>query len=192
MVSTGIKVVGLDEVGRGCLVGAVVAAAVILDPEQPIEGLADSKALSEKRRAALSEEIRSKALAWCVARAEPSEIDRINILHASLLAMRRAYLGLGREADHALVDGNRMPELPIPGETVVKGDQTIKEISAASILAKVARDTEMIVVDSLLPGYEINQHKGYPTKNHLLRLDELGVPDYYRTSYAPVRSRLGG
>lgn len=184
-------VVGLDEVGRGCLVGAVVAAAVILDPKKPIGGLADSKKLSEKKREKLATEIRERSLAWAVGRAEPSEIDEINILHASMLAMQRAYAGLGVEADWAMVDGNRYPELPIAGETVVKGDQKIAEISAASILAKVARDNEMKILDAMLPGYGIAGHKGYPTRKHVEQLDVRGVPGYYRHTFSPVKLRAG-
>ncbi len=183
------QIVGIDEVGRGCLVGAVVAAAVILDPEKPIEGLADSKKLTEKKRNKLAIEIREKAFAWAVGRAEPTEIDEINILQASMLAMQRAYYGLGIEAGWAMVDGNCYPDLPIEGETVVKGDQKIAEISAASILAKVARDEEMKVLDALLPGYGIKKHKGYPTSAHLQQLDQQGVSLYYRHSFAPVRKR---
>jgi len=186
------KIVGIDEVGRGCLVGAVVAAAVILDAEKPIDGLADSKKLSDKKRQKLAIEIRERSLAWAVGRAEPSEIDHINILHASMLAMQRAYAGLGIEADWAMVDGNRYPELPVDGETVVKGDQKIAEISAASILAKVARDNEMKILDALLPGYGIAKHKGYPTSVHIEQLDVRGVPGYYRYSFSPVRKRAEG
>ncbi len=184
-------VVGIDEVGRGCLVGAVVAAAVILNPEKPIDGLADSKKLSEKRRQQLATEIREKSFAWAIGRAEASEIDEINILHASMLAMQRAYSGLGIGADWAMVDGNRYPELPIAGETVIKGDQKIPEISAASILAKVARDDEMKILDAMLPGYGIAGHKGYPTRSHIEQLDIQGIPDYYRHSFSPVRLRTG-
>jgi ribonuclease HII len=184
-------VVGLDEVGRGCLVGAVVAAAVILDPEKSIDGLADSKKLSEKKREKLAIEIRERSLAWAIGRAEPSEIDEINILHASMLAMQRAYAGLGVEAGWAMVDGNRYPELPIAGETVVKGDQKIAEISAASIIAKVARDDEMKILDAMLPGYGISGHKGYPTRMHVEQLDLLGIPGYYRHTFSPVKLRAG-
>lgn len=186
------KIAGIDEVGRGCLVGAVVAAAVILDPENPIDGLMDSKKLSDKRRQKLAAEIRDKSLAWSVGRAEPSEIDQINILHASLLAMQRAYAGLAIKADWAMVDGNLYPALPVGGETVVKGDQKVAEISAASILAKVARDDEMKVLNALLPGYGIAKHKGYPTSFHVERLDEKGVTDFYRHSFSPVKKRAGG
>jgi ribonuclease HII len=183
------QIVGIDEVGRGCLVGAVVAAAVILDSKNPVEGLADSKKLTEKKRNKLAVEIREKAFAWAIGRAEPTEIDEINILQASMLAMQRAYYGLGVEADWAMVDGNGYPDLPIEGETVVKGDQKIAEISAASILAKVARDEEMKVLDALLPGYGIEKHKGYPTSLHLEQLDQQGVGLYFRHSFAPVRKR---
>ncbi len=180
-------IAGVDEVGRGPLVGAVVAAAVILDPAQPIEGLADSKRLSEKRRNFLEREIQEKALAWALGRAEVEEIDQINILQASMLAMRRAVEALPIAATHALIDGNRCPELPCTAEAIVGGDGTIAAISAASILAKVARDREMVILDSQYPGYGLAQHKGYPTKAHLAALQELGVTSVRRRSFGPVR-----
>lgn len=183
-------IAGVDEVGRGPLVGAVVTAAVILDPNQPIEGLADSKKLSEKRRLALAEEIKAKALCWSLGRAEPDEIDQLNILHATMLAMQRAVVGLRIQPDFVLVDGNRIPTLPMPAQAVVKGDSLVAEISAASILAKVARDQEMDELDKQFPEYGFAQHKGYPTKLHFEKLESLGVTPYHRKSFAPVAQRL--
>ncbi len=184
-------IAGVDEVGRGPLVGAVVTAAVILDPNQPIEGLADSKKLSEKRRIALAEEIKAKALSWSLGRAEPEEIDRLNILHATMLAMQRAVAGLAITPDFVLVDGNRIPQLPMPAQAVVKGDSLVAEISAASILAKVARDLEMEELDKQYPAYGFAQHKGYPTKLHFEKLAELGATPFHRKSFAPVAKILG-
>lgn len=184
-------IAGVDEVGRGPLVGAVVTAAVILDPNQPIEGLADSKKLSEKRRIALAEEIKAKALSWSLGRAEPEEIDRLNILHATMLAMQRAVAGLAITPDFVLVDGNRIPQLPMPAQAVVKGDCLVEEISAASILAKVARDLEMEELDKQYPAYGFAQHKGYPTKLHFEKLAELGATPFHRKSFAPVAKILG-
>ncbi|MDG6267950.1 ribonuclease HII [Glaesserella parasuis] len=183
-------IAGVDEVGRGPLVGAVVTAAVILDPNQPIEGLADSKKLSEKRRLALAEEIKAKALCWSLGRAELDEIDQLNILHATMLAMQRAVAGLRIQPDFVLVDGNRIPTLPMPAQAVVKGDSLVAEISAASILAKVARDQEMDEIDKQYPEYGFAQHKGYPTKLHFEKLESLGVTPYHRKSFAPVAQRL--
>jgi ribonuclease HII len=180
-------IVGIDEVGRGCIVGAVVAAAVILGPDGKIDGLADSKKLTPRRREDLAAQIKDRALACAIGRAEPGEIDRINILQASLLAMRRAYAGLGVQADWVKVDGNRYPkELPCPGEAIIGGDATVAEISAASILAKVARDAEMAILDALYPGYQFAVHKGYPTALHKAKLAELGPSPAHRRSYAPV------
>lgn len=181
---------GVDEVGRGPLAGPVVAAAVILDPARPIAGLADSKALSERRRQALDIEIREKALAWALGRAEVEEIDALNILQASLLAMQRAVAALSVAPHRALVDGNRCPLLVCPAEAVIKGDQTVPAISAASIIAKVARDAEMVALDAVYPGYGFAVHKGYPTKAHLEALDRLGVLPVHRRSFAPVRNLL--
>jgi len=180
-------IAGVDEVGRGPLIGAVVAAAVILDPERPIEGLADSKRLTEKRRNLLEAEIQEKALAWALGRAEVEEIDQINILQASMLAMRRAVEALPIAATHALIDGNRCPELPCSAEAIVGGDGTVPVISAASIIAKVARDREMIELDRAFPGYGLAQHKGYPTKAHLEALQKLGVTPIHRRTFGPVR-----
>ncbi|BAO44092.1 ribonuclease HII [Thiolapillus brandeum] len=181
---------GVDEVGRGPLAGPVVAAAVILDPEQPIQGLDDSKKLSEKRREALFEEICNKALAWSLGRAEVEEIDRINILQASLLAMQRAVADLSVTPEHALVDGNKLPDLACSAEAIVGGDGSVSCISAASIIAKVSRDREMQVMDQRYPGYGLARHKGYPTKAHLEALRELGVTRIHRRSFAPVRRLL--
>jgi len=183
---------GVDEVGRGPLAGAVVAAAVILDPARPIEGLADSKKLSEKRREALFEQITEQALAWSLGRAEVEEIDRINILQASLLAMQRAVEGLAVAPDHALVDGNKLPQLPCSAEAIVGGDDSEPCIAAASILAKVTRDREMVALDARYPGYGLARHKGYPTKVHLEALREQGVSPIHRRSFGPVRRILQG
>lgn len=184
------RIAGVDEVGRGPLVGAVVTAAVILDPNNPIEGLADSKKLSEKKRLALAKEIKAKALSWSLGRAEPAEIDAVNILNATMLAMQRAVAGLHIQPDFVLVDGNRIPQLSMPAQAIVKGDSLVAEISAASILAKVARDQEMDELDQLYPNYGFAQHKGYPTKLHFEKLAELGATPYHRKSFAPVRKVL--
>ncbi len=180
-------VAGVDEVGRGPLCGPVVTAAVILDPLRPIAGLNDSKKLTEKKREALFVEIQEKALAWCIARADVDEIDRLNILQATMLAMQRAVAGLAIQPDLALIDGNRCPQLPMAAEAIVQGDGLVAEISAASILAKVSRDREMAVLDAQYPGYGIAKHKGYPTPAHLKALQELGPTPIYRRSFAPVR-----
>ncbi|OAT60567.1 ribonuclease HII [Obesumbacterium proteus ATCC 12841] len=185
------RIAGVDEVGRGPLVGAVVTAAVILDPARPIVGLADSKKLSEKRRNTLYEEIIEKALSWSLGRAEPHEIDELNILHATMLAMQRAVAGLSIEPDFVLIDGNRCPKLPMASQAVVKGDSRVAEISAASILAKVTRDREMEVLDAQFPDYGFAQHKGYPTAFHLERLAQLGATEHHRRSFGPVKRVLG-
>lgn len=181
---------GVDEAGRGPLAGPVVAAAVILDPVRPIEGLADSKALSAERRAALAVIIRERSLACAVAEASVEEIDRLNILQATLLAMRRAVEALGGRARYALIDGNQMPRLPIPGRTIVAGDATEPCISAASILAKTARDARMRALDLEHPGYGFARHMGYATPAHLASLQRLGPCHLHRRSFAPVRSLL--
>lgn len=181
---------GVDEVGRGPLVGDVVAAAVILDPNRPIEGLMDSKKLSEKRREALSIEIKERALCWSIAVATPQEIDELNILHATMLAMKRAVLGLSQAPEHVYVDGNRCPDIPYSVEAVVKGDSKVAEISAASIIAKVHRDHQMLELDAQFPQYQFAKHKGYPTPAHLQLIKEHGVLADYRRSFAPVRRLL--
>lgn len=183
-------IAGVDEVGRGPLAGPVVAAAVILDPDNPIEGLADSKKLTQKRREALFPLIKQRALAWCITRASEAEIDQLNILHASLLAMQRAVLGLQRQPERVLVDGNRCPELPYPSEAIIKGDSLVPAISAASILAKVVRDNEMVTFDETYPGYGFAAHKGYPTAQHMQALKKLGATPIHRRSFAPVKSVL--
>ncbi len=187
---TRTNIAGVDEVGRGPLAGAVVAAAVILNPDDPIEGLADSKKLSARRRELIAVEIKSRALSWCIARAECEEIDQINILQASLMAMQRAVNGLKIAADRALIDGNRCPQLACPAQAIVKGDSQIPEISAASILAKVYRDQEMVEMDKIYPGYGLAQHKGYPTKQHLAALQALGPSPIHRRSFGPVKKLL--
>ena len=186
----GLYLAGVDEVGRGPLVGAVVTAAVILDPAQPIIGLADSKKLTEKKREALFDEIKSKALAWSVAEASVEEIDRLNILHATMLAMQRAVAGLKPAAEFVLVDGNRCPELPCPSQAVVKGDARHAAISAASILAKVTRDRQMQQLDQAYPDYGFAQHKGYPTPQHLAALERFGITPEHRRSFKPVQLKL--
>lgn len=181
------RVVGLDEVGRGPLAGPVVAAAVVLDPRRPIPGLADSKTLSAARREALSREIQARALAWALGACDPAEIDRLNILQASLRAMERAVAALGLSPDEALVDGNRCPVLPCPARAIVKGDAKEPAISAASILAKVSRDREMIALDARYPGFGFRTNKGYPTPFHLEALRRLGPTPCHRLSFGPVR-----
>jgi ribonuclease HII len=181
------RVAGVDEAGRGPLAGPVVAAAVILDPYRPIEGLQDSKRLTAARRELLYEEIQEKALAWAVASADVGEIDRINILQATMLAMQRAVEALQPMAQHALIDGNRCPLLACPAQAIVKGDSRVAAISAASIMAKVTRDREMLSLDLQYPGYGLARHKGYPSKAHIEALENLGVTPIHRRSYAPVR-----
>lgn len=181
-------VCGVDEVGRGPLCGAVVTAAVILDPARPILGLNDSKKLTHARREALYEEIIEKALSWHIARAEVDEIDRLNILHATLLAMQRAVGGLHITPRHAMIDGNRCPQLPMPASAVIQGDARVPSIAAASILAKVSRDREMSAFELIYPGYGIGGHKGYPTPVHLEALARLGPTPIHRRSFAPVRA----
>jgi ribonuclease HII len=183
---------GVDEVGRGPLAGDVVAAAVILDPGQPIEGLRDSKKLTEVRREELAQVIREKALAWSVARASVAEIDEINILQASLLAMHRAVAALDPQPEYVLVDGNRLPHWQYASEPVVKGDGRVPAIAAASILAKVQRDGELRALEEQYPGYGFAAHKGYPTASHLKALQELGVTPVHRRSFGPVKKLLPG
>lgn len=180
---------GVDEVGRGPLAGPVVAAAVILDPYQPIAGLMDSKKLSQRKRERLAEEIRNKALAWCLGRAEVAEIDQLNILQATFLAMRRALEALPMRPEHVLIDGNACPCLPDWSlETVIGGDNRVPVISAASILAKVSRDAEMVELHADYPDYGFAQHKGYPTRAHLQALQTFGITAHHRLSYKPIRS----
>ena len=186
-----MKIAGADEAGRGPLVGSVVAAAVILDPENPIEGLNDSKKLSEKKREKLFVEIKEKALAWAIAECSAQEIDEINILQASLLVMRRAVEKLEIQPDHVLVDGNKVPQdLSMSCDAVVGGDAIHPEISAASILAKVTRDHEMVELDKKYPQYGFAKHKGYPTKAHFEAIAEHGVITEHRRSFGPVRKVL--
>lgn len=180
-------IAGVDEVGRGPLAGPVVTAAVILDPDNPVEGLRDSKALTEAQRERLAIEIRAKALAWSLGRAEVEEIDQLNILHATMLAMQRAVAGLTVMPSQVLIDGNRCPKLPYPSQAIIKGDQTVPAICAASIIAKVARDQEMKAFDDTYPGYGFAKHKGYPSPVHLKALQQLGVTPIHRRSYAPVQ-----
>lgn len=181
---------GVDEAGRGPLAGAVFAAAVILDPAHPIAGLADSKKLSEKKRDALAMQIRAHALAWCIAQASVEEIDSINILRASLLAMQRAVEGLKMAPDEVLVDGLYCPDVTFPTQAIVKGDSKIAEISAASILAKTARDADMLRLHLIHPQYGFDRHKGYPVPEHLAALAVHGVTPEHRRTYAPVRKFL--
>ena len=183
-------IAGVDEAGRGPLAGPVVAAAVILDPEQPIFGLTDSKRLSAHKREQLAGEIYEKSMAWAVCRAEVDEIDNLNILQASLLAMRRAVLALTVQPDVVLVDGMHCPVLDCLVKAIVRGDSIVPSISAASIIAKVTRDHEMVKLEDKYPGYGFAIHKGYPTKAHLLALEQLGASPVHRRSYAPVKRLL--
>ncbi|MFB9887010.1 ribonuclease HII [Balneatrix alpica] len=183
-------VVGIDEVGRGPLFGDVVAAAVILHPERPIAGLADSKVLSERQREALFTQIQAEALDFAIASASVAEIDQLNILQASMLAMQRAVQGLRHLPDYALVDGNRCPLLPCPAEPVVKGDAKVPCISAAAILAKVSRDRSMLEWHQRYPEFGFDRHKGYPTAQHLAALRQYGVTPQHRRSFAPVQACL--
>jgi len=183
-------IAGVDEVGRGPLAGSVVAAAVILDPARRIDGLLDSKLLDEVTREALDVRIRRDALAFCIAEASVAEIDSLNILHASMLAMKRAIEGLALLPDLALIDGNRCPDLELPMAAVVKGDQRVQAISAASIIAKVARDRTMVELDKHFPQYGLAQNKGYPTAFHRQAIIEHGVADFHRRSFKPVREAL--
>lgn len=186
----GILMAGVDEVGRGPLAGDVVTAAVILDPQKKIVGLNDSKKLSEKKRNSLFEEIKESALAYSIARCCVEEIDEINILQASLLAMKRAVEGLLIQPEHVLVDGNKIPNWTYSAEAVVKGDARVECIAAASILAKVTRDREMVAFDAIYPGFGFAKHKGYPTQLHRDALKKLGITPIHRRSYAPVKAFL--
>lgn len=182
-----LLIAGVDEVGRGPLAGPVVTAAVILDPANPIAGLADSKALTEARREALFPEIQQKALAWAIGRCEVEEIDHHNILQATMIAMQRAVAGLKIKPHKVLVDGNRTPDFGISAQAIVKGDQSEPAICAASIIAKVTRDREMVELDARYPGYGLAKHKGYPTKDHVEALQQLGVTEIHRRSFGPVK-----
>lgn len=186
----GELICGVDEAGRGPLAGPVTAAAVILDPAHPIEGLKDSKKLSEAQRDLLAEQIKKHALAWSIAESSVEEIDTLNILQATMLAMRRAVEGLKITPSLALIDGNRCPVMPIRSEAIVKGDDKVAAISAASILAKTARDHLLAELHRVYPQYALDQHKGYPTALHLARLKEFGVSAIHRKSYAPVKALL--
>lgn len=186
----GDRLAGVDEVGRGPLIGSVVAAAVILDPSQPIEGLMDSKKLTARKRDMLNVQIRERALAFAVAEASAAEVDQLNIYHATHLAMRRAVDALAPQAEYLLVDGNRLPGHALPGQAVVKGDARHPAIAAASILAKVARDAQMVALDMRYPEYGFARHKGYPTKEHLTALAAHGPLAEHRRSFAPVQRQL--
>ena len=182
---------GVDEAGRGCLVGSVFAAAVMLPEKYDLAGLTDSKKLSEKKRDILAVQIKKQAIAWCIASASPAEILKWNILHATMLAMKRAIHGLTQQPEKAWIDGNRIPpELDIPAEAVVKGDAKIALISAASVLAKVARDAEMYALHARFPEYGFAQHKGYGTATHLAALEKFGLLPEHRADFAPVRRIL--
>jgi len=185
---------GVDEAGRGPLAGSVYAAAVILNPDRPIIGLADSKKLSEKKRDLLSVEIKKYALAWAIESASAQEIDELNILQASLLAMKRAIEAMQSEfkitPDIVQVDGNKCPKISLPCEAIVKGDSKVQAISAASILAKVARDAKLYELDKIFPQYGFAQHKGYPTSAHLLALQTYGICSEHRLSFAPIKNIL--
>jgi ribonuclease HII len=181
---------GVDEAGRGPLAGPVYAAAVVLDPARPIEGLADSKKLSARKRDRLALEIRDKAQAWAIASASVEEIDRLNILQATLLAMARAVSGLAVRPSEVLIDGNHCPQLSLPVRAIVRGDATVAQISAASILAKTARDAEMLVLHAQFPVYGFDRHFGYGTALHLAALHQHGPSDCHRRSFAPVRNLL--
>lgn len=186
----GELICGVDEAGRGPLAGPVFAAAVILDPAKPITGLRDSKKLAEAKRDMLADRIKADALAWSIAQCSEEEIDTLNILQASLLAMRRAIEGLTTVPTLALIDGNRCPLMALRMEAIVKGDDTVPAISAASILAKTARDAALMQLHALYPDYAFDRHKGYPTPLHLERLRQHGVSPVHRKSYAPVRALL--
>jgi len=181
-------VVGVDEAGRGPLAGPVIAAAVILDPKKNIDGVMDSKKLSEKKREILFDIICEEAIAYAIGRADVKEIDELNILQASLLAMQRAVNSLHVKPAKALIDGNRCPQLYCPAEAIIKGDDKVPAISAASILAKVTRDREMFGYDEKYPGYGFAAHKGYGTKKHLAAIDELGITEIHRKSFAPIKN----
>ena len=191
LLDQGLIYCGVDEAGAGPLCGDVVAAAVVLDPNNPIDQLNDSKKLSEKKREMLFPIIKEKALAYCIARCSAQEIDEINILNARMLAMTRAINGLNSKVQHALIDGNRLPkDLSCAGTAIIKGDALVESISAASVLAKVQRDHDMVELDKQYPGYGLAKHKGYPTKAHLEALQALGPTEIYRKTYGPVKKLL--
>jgi ribonuclease HII len=181
---------GVDEAGRGPLVGNVVAAAVILDPDNPVDGLNDSKKLSARRREQLADQVRENAIAWSVVSVGSEQIDRINILQATMLAMQQAVEQLSVPPQHVFIDGNRCPRINLPATAIVKGDARVAEISAASILAKVERDAQMLALHETYPQYGFDRHKGYPTASHLAALAEHGPCPEHRTSYKPVRECL--
>ncbi|MGZ5050269.1 MAG: ribonuclease HII [Methylobacter sp.] len=184
-------IAGVDEAGRGPLAGPVFAAAVILDPKRPIAGLADSKALSESKRDSLYPIIKERALSWSIAQADVAEIDELNILHATMLAMQRAVKGLHIQPSEVLVDGNRLPKLTMPAQAIVKGDSKVQAISAASILAKVERDKLMVEYYRQYPKFSFHVHKGYGTKQHLAEIAQFGFLDIHRKTFNPVKSMLG-
>lgn len=186
----GVLFAGVDEVGRGPLAGDVVTAAVILNPDQPIAGLDDSKKLTEKKREQLFDEIKEKALSWSISRCSVAEIDQLNILQASLLAMKRAVEDLSVQPEYVLVDGNKIPAWDYSAEAVVKGDSRVAAIAAASILAKVTRDREMVEYEQQYPGYGFAKHKGYPTQQHRDAIKTLGITPIHRRSYAPVSDAM--
>jgi ribonuclease HII len=190
LVPAPLWIAGVDEAGRGPLIGSVVTAAVILDPQRPIAGLNDSKKLTAKQREVLFEQIQTQALAWAIAEATHAEVDQYNILQATLLAMRRAVLALPVAATHALIDGNKCPDLPMTSQAIVGGDALQPAISAASILAKVTRDRQLDQLDQQYPQYGFAQHKGYPTAAHLAALAAHGVLNQHRRSYAPIKRLL--
>ncbi len=185
-----LLVAGVDEAGRGPLAGPVVAAAVILSPRRPVEGVTDSKKLTPRRREILARTIKERAVAWAIARADVEEIDRINILQASLLAMQRAVAALDPSPHRVQVDGNHCPAFSCPAEAIVGGDGKEAAIGAASILAKVARDEEMVMLDRRYPGYGLARHKGYPTREHLQAIERLGVTAIHRRSFKPIREMI--
>lgn len=186
-----LKLAGVDEVGRGPLAGPVVAAAVILDPDKKIDGIADSKKLSARKRMQIADEIRSSAICWAIGSVCHTDIDRINILQASLQAMKLAIEQLNEEPDYVLVDGNKCPSVSYRIDAIIGGDKTVPSISAASILAKVYRDGEMVKMDERYPGYGFAKHKGYPTKDHLAALEKLGICEIHRRSFSPVKRLIG-
>ncbi|MCK9635052.1 MAG: ribonuclease HII [Methylobacter tundripaludum] len=190
--STKVLVAGVDEAGRGPLAGPVFAAAVILDPMRPIAGLADSKILSESKRDSLYILIKEAALSWSIAQASVEEIDQLNILQATLLAMQRAVQGLHIQPDEVLVDGNRLPKFSMPAQAIVKGDSKVQAISAASILAKVERDKLMVDYHQQYPDFAFHEHKGYGTKQHLAEIERFGFLDVHRRTFNPVKSMLLG